>query len=110
MIRGITILLLITLSFLPISHAGEVWNNQANHFDKTGEIPMGPSGGPASATTSCYKGLMRHDSVYLYVCVATNTWKRTELVTWSLTDVLLMSDGVSKILLDDGVSFILIRQ
>lgn len=37
---------------------------------------------PASATASGNKGDFCWDTNYLYVCVATNTWKRTALSTW----------------------------
>jgi len=36
----------------------------------------------ATATTAGTKGQLRWDSNYLYVCVATNTWKRVLLSTW----------------------------
>ena len=105
MIRGIiTLLLLVTLSFGSLAIAGEKWNNGANHFDITGEIAIGDA--PANATDACYKGLMKHDSIYLYLCVDTDTWKRTALSTW--TNLLLLSTG-DKILLSDGTSNILIR-
>lgn len=37
---------------------------------------------PASATATGVKGDIVWDENYLYVCVATNTWKRTALTTW----------------------------
>ena len=37
---------------------------------------------PASATATGTLGEIRIDANYIYVCVATNTWKRTALVTW----------------------------
>ena len=37
---------------------------------------------PASATATGVAGETRYDSTYLYVCVATDTWKRTLLETW----------------------------
>ena len=106
MIRGIIILLLLILSISPAS-AGQKWNNNANHQDITGEIPIGTA--PANSTTACYKGLMQFDASYLYLCVDTNTWKRVAVATWAVTDVLLLSGGVDKILLSDGTSNILIR-
>lgn len=39
-------------------------------------------GVPASATATGRKGDNAFDSNYFYVCVATNTWKRTPLTTW----------------------------
>ena len=37
---------------------------------------------PASATATGTTGEIRIDANYIYVCVATNTWKRTALTTW----------------------------
>lgn len=40
------------------------------------------SGVPATATSTGRKGAVAFDTTYFYVCVATNTWKRTLLSTW----------------------------
>lgn len=37
---------------------------------------------PASATATGTKGQIVWDADYIYVCTATNTWKRTQLATW----------------------------
>lgn len=37
---------------------------------------------PASASASGVSGQVAYDSNYIYVCVATNTWKRAALTTW----------------------------
>lgn len=37
---------------------------------------------PASATDTGTTGTMCWDANYVYVCVATNTWKRAALTTW----------------------------
>jgi hypothetical protein len=37
---------------------------------------------PASATATGTKGDICWDANYIYVCVATNTWKRTAISTW----------------------------
>ena len=37
---------------------------------------------PASSTATGTVGEIRIDANYIYVCVATNTWKRTALTTW----------------------------
>tara|TARA_R110000823_G_scaffold305769_1_gene427949 strand:+ start:1476 stop:1994 length:519 start_codon:yes stop_codon:yes gene_type:complete len=39
-------------------------------------------GTPASATASGIKGAILWDTSYVYVCIATNTWKRTAISTW----------------------------
>lgn len=37
---------------------------------------------PATANATGVAGEIRYDSSYVYICVATNTWKRSELSTW----------------------------
>lgn len=37
---------------------------------------------PSSATARGTKGDIVHDTDYIYVCTATNTWKRTAISTW----------------------------
>lgn len=37
---------------------------------------------PASATATGTKGMVRWDASYLYICTATNTWKRVAIATW----------------------------
>ena len=37
---------------------------------------------PASASANGFKGEIRYDSNYIYVCVADNTWKRVALSSW----------------------------
>jgi|Laugresu1bdmlbsd_1035121.scaffolds.fasta_scaffold312055_1 hypothetical protein len=38
---------------------------------------------PATATSTGTAGQIAYASGFLYVCVATNTWRRTALTTWS---------------------------
>jgi hypothetical protein len=47
----------------------------------TGEITL-EGAAPASSSSSGTAGDIRYDSNYLYVCVATNTWKRSALSTF----------------------------
>lgn len=37
---------------------------------------------PSTATSSGTAGQMAKDANYLYICIATNTWKRVALSTW----------------------------
>jgi len=39
-------------------------------------------GAPASASASGTAGEIRYDSNYIYICTATNTWKRVAISTW----------------------------
>ena len=47
--------------------------------------PLAPalsSNAPATASSAGSAGDIRYDSGYVYVCIATNTWKRAALTTW----------------------------
>ena len=37
---------------------------------------------PVSSVSNGIAGTIRFDSNYIYVCVSTNTWKRSELSSW----------------------------
>lgn len=37
---------------------------------------------PATASSNGIAGTIARDSNYIYICVATNTWKRSQLSTW----------------------------
>ena len=37
---------------------------------------------PASATATGTTGQIKYSEDYIYVCTATNTWKRTAITTW----------------------------
>ena len=46
------------------------------------ELGRVSNGTPASATATGTTGEIQWDSNYIYVCVATNTWKRVAISTW----------------------------
>ena len=48
-----------------------------------GSRPIIPTHTPASASAAGTAGEIAWDSSYLYVCTASNTWKRVALSTWS---------------------------
>ena len=60
------------------------------YFGGTGPTgPMGATGSylasssaPGSTAAAGVTGQLALDSDYLYVCVATNSWKRTQLTPW----------------------------
>lgn len=37
---------------------------------------------PSTASSSGYAGQMAYDTSYLYICTATNTWRRIAHATW----------------------------
>ena len=57
-------------------------------FSVTGDATFGGilnvsnSTPPAASTAAGTQGDIAWDANYLYVCIATNTWKRTPLATW----------------------------
>ena len=47
--------------------------------------PLAPalsSNAPSTASSAGTAGDIRYDSSYVYICIATNTWKRAALTTW----------------------------
>lgn len=49
--------------------------------------PIGPTGAisnnaPLNAASPGIPGELAYDSTYLYVCIATNTWRRVSLSSW----------------------------
>ncbi|MBP6855372.1 MAG: hypothetical protein KBC26_00090 [Candidatus Pacebacteria bacterium] len=56
--------------------------NTSGDIISPGKIVMTASSTPASTTTACTAGTIVWDSSYVYVCVATNSWKRSAISTW----------------------------
>jgi len=48
----------------------------------SGEVTL-EGAAPASATATGTAGDIRYDADYIYICVATDTWKRAAISTWS---------------------------
>ena len=46
------------------------------------QITIREQNAPAAASSNGFRGEIRYDSNYIYVCVADNTWKRVALSTW----------------------------
>jgi hypothetical protein len=49
----------------------------------SGLVASGLEGTPSAATDTCTKGTIKWDSSYMYICVATNTYKRALLASWA---------------------------
>lgn len=66
-------------------HAYVVIGGEGNAFLKddgtTSEVTISSSV-PATATDTGTAGQVAFDSGFIYVCVATNTWKRAAISTW----------------------------
>jgi|TARA_R100000482_G_scaffold29829_1_gene9584 hypothetical protein len=66
-------------------NATRVWDGSAwqSLMSSTGDsIVIGTSRTPSSATDTGVQGEICWDANYIYVCTATNTWKRVALSTW----------------------------
>ncbi len=62
---------------------GEMGSVKADQrFQINGQLRLSLNKTPASATATGTKGDVAWDSDYIYICVATDTWKRTALSTW----------------------------
>ncbi len=65
-------------------------NNMTLRTNGTPDFPNGlttkslrvEGGAPATSSSPCTKGQIASDEDYVYVCVATDTWKRSELTSW----------------------------
>ena len=58
-------------------------NSPTEKLDIDGDsIRLRQSQTPASATATGTQGQIAWDANYMYVCTATNTWKRVALATW----------------------------
>jgi hypothetical protein len=60
-------------------------NGQVLRTDGTGQLIWSdPASGsaPATATTAGRAGQIAYDGTYIYICIATNTWRRATHVSW----------------------------
>lgn len=51
-------------------------------FGATGEFILTSKAAPANASDTGTAGEIRVDASYIYICTATNTWKRVAIATW----------------------------
>ena len=61
---------------------GDDSNTCASKFIGTAYFYNISTTAPATASSTGIKGEVRYTSDYIYVCVDTNTWKRTAITTW----------------------------
>lgn len=69
-----------TLAAINIKEPNSASNNIVLNTDGTIRLPVTKT--PASASATGTAGDWAYDSNYIYVCVATNTWKRVAIATW----------------------------
>lgn len=60
--------------------AGNV--NVQGSIEVAGNVKVGSSYVPTTSTSPGIKGQITFNSTYVYVCVATNSWKRLTLASW----------------------------
>ena len=67
-----------------IADGGVVANLNADRVDgkHASEFTAAPVAAPKAANSPCSAGNWAYDASYVYVCVATNAWKRTALSGW----------------------------
>ena len=69
---------------------GNTYGNYLDFNDNADIITISPTialinaTAPASPTASGVTGQLAFDGTYWYVCVASNTWMRTQLSTWAV--------------------------
>lgn len=75
------------------------YNPWTGKFDWIGEAFVAA---PVSPTSSGIAGQLAYDSDYLYVCIATDTWRRTQLSTWTVSSTPLLDEDGNPLLDEDG--------
>ena len=69
-------------TFTPTPTTNRLYRSGDNLIWSGSELGRVSNGTPASATATGTTGEIQWDSNYIYVCVATNTWKRVAISTW----------------------------
>jgi len=76
----VIVLLLIGISFVSADFKFNPYTNKPDYHDMRNIAA--PS--PFSPSTPCTRGEITCDDTYMYVCTATDTWKRISLSTWAV--------------------------
>lgn len=69
-------------TFTPTPTTNRLYRSGDNLIWSGSELGRVSNGTPASATATGTTGEIQWDANYIYVCVATNTWKRVAISTW----------------------------
>jgi hypothetical protein len=74
----------VTPKLAGITDSGTVINLNADRVDghHASDFTAAPVSAPRSSRAACAPGQWAYDSGYIYVCTATNTWKRSALAAW----------------------------
>ena len=68
-----------TIQVGPYDTGNSVWTGT---MSVSGNLAITDSKTPASASATGTAGTILWDNNFIYICVATNTWKRASLSTW----------------------------
>lgn len=69
-------------NYLDLVQSTNTFTMAATTINATGKFHITNTQTPASASDTCTTGQVTWDSSYVYVCTATNTWKRAAITTW----------------------------
>ena len=58
------------------------FGNVSTNVVFNGTVSMSNTSAPTTITSSGHVGEIRYDVDHIYICVATNTWKRAALNDW----------------------------
>jgi hypothetical protein len=65
---------------IPRLPAANIWTG-ANDFSASPFLAI-PTGTPATSSASCTRGSIQYDGSFIYLCIASNTWKRAAIATF----------------------------
>lgn len=61
---------------------GNLFGHVSSDVVLTGKLVLPNTAPPTTTTSTGTKGEIRFDGGYVYICTATNTWRRSLLETW----------------------------
>lgn len=70
----------INTACLPRLTGANAWTG-ANDFTASPFLAI-PTGTPSTSSSACTRGSIQYDGSFIYVCIASNTWKRAAIVTF----------------------------
>ena len=70
----------INTACLPRLTGANPWTG-ANDFTVSPFLAI-PAGTPSTSSAACTRGSIQYDGSFIYVCIASNTWKRAAIVTF----------------------------
>lgn len=77
------------------------WTNASDNLKTSGTFHLTTAKTPSGASDTGTAGQVCWDSSYVYVCIATDTWKRATLSAFAIAEYLLLETG-DTLLLETG--------